>query len=364
MSQPYFNQLNYSLGNEDTALELAILPERVGHVFSVAGSGGRVVPLLAKFPRKVTCIDVAQEQLYLAELRFAAVRALSHAEFVAFWGYPPFPATPSGRKEMFRKLTLSAPAKTFFEGYFAANSWASLLYDGKWENTFKKLSLMNRFLTGKRGAALFEAKTLDEQLEYLKTHFPIRAWNLVLRLLGNASVFNALLYKGHCAKKNFPESFPEFYMKSFDKLFHQAPARENYFLQLCFFGEVRFPEGNPVECNAAVFAKAKEALKETEVCYVKGDVIEAAAKVSTPIDFYSISDVPSYFSGLLEQRYLQALSPGLAKGAIVVNRYYLHIPVGKIVDGYEDITRLYSREIAAEKVGVYQVEVLRWTGKP
>ena len=52
MSQPYFNQLNYTLGNEDTSLELAILPERVGHVFSVAGSGGRVVPLLAKFPRK------------------------------------------------------------------------------------------------------------------------------------------------------------------------------------------------------------------------------------------------------------------------------------------------------------------------
>ena len=92
-------------------------------------------------------------------------------------------------------------------------------------------------------------------------------------------------------------------------------------------------------------------------------MIEAAAKVSTPIDFYSISDVPSYFSGLQEQRLSTGVVARPCKGAIVVNRYYLHIPVGKILDGYEDITRLYSREIAAEKVGVYQVEVLRWTGK-
>ena len=40
----YFERLNYALGDEDTALEFAILPPRARHVVGVAGSGGRLLP--------------------------------------------------------------------------------------------------------------------------------------------------------------------------------------------------------------------------------------------------------------------------------------------------------------------------------
>ena len=43
---------------------------------AVAGSGGRVLPLLARRPRRLTCVDICRPQLFLTELRVEALRAL------------------------------------------------------------------------------------------------------------------------------------------------------------------------------------------------------------------------------------------------------------------------------------------------
>ena len=57
MAEKYFNSLNYTIGNEDASLELAVLPEKAQHVFTVAGSGSRIIPLLSKNPLRLTCVD-------------------------------------------------------------------------------------------------------------------------------------------------------------------------------------------------------------------------------------------------------------------------------------------------------------------
>ena len=89
MSFEYFSKkLNYTLANEDTATELAILPRGLKHVVAVAGSGGRVLPLFAQNPQHVSCVDLSLEQLMLTELRIAAAQVLQHSEFLSFFGYP------------------------------------------------------------------------------------------------------------------------------------------------------------------------------------------------------------------------------------------------------------------------------------
>ena len=123
MSFSYFSTLNYTLANEDTAMEIAMLPDNVNHVATVAGSGGRAIPLLSRSPKKLTCIDLSQEQLYLTELRVEALRALTHSEFLAFFGYPPEPGPPARRKELFAKIKLSEPAGEFFGKLFEASGW-------------------------------------------------------------------------------------------------------------------------------------------------------------------------------------------------------------------------------------------------
>lgn len=357
--EKYFNTLNYTLGNEDTSLELALLPENANHVFSVAGSGGRVLPLLAKYPKLVTCVDVVAEQLYLTELRLESARALNYQEFLSFWGYPPTQAAPEDRQSLFSRIKLSKPAKEFWLSYFGSNQWESILYQGKWEKTFAKLSRINRRIIGSKGSRLFEITNSSEYFEYLKNTFPRKTWSALVRMLGNATVFNAMLYRGSFPVKNMPGSMHNFYMGAFGRLFKQGLARENFFLQLLFFGEIRFSEGSPIECDPNVFAKAKRGLAKAEINYIHGDLIKAARQAETPIEFLSFSDVPSYFQGEVEKTFLQDISSDLAPNALVVIRNYLRTPEGTDLSGYENATEDYREIIDQEKVQMYSIDIFR-----
>ena len=353
MAEKYFNSLNYTISNEDTSLELAALPENAQHVFAIAGSGSRIIPLLSKNPSRLTCVDYSFEQLALAELRIASLKTLGYEDFLSFWGYPPHQLPPDERQRIFKNLEISSQAKKFLETMFNKHDWQPILYSGKWEQTFKKLSKINRWIVGKRGLEIFSCQTKKEQENYLKTVFPHRTWSLSIFILGNAAVFNALLYKGNFPQRNIKKSLHSFYMERFGRLFVQDVARKNYFLQLLFFGSLQYPDGLPVECDPNVFLKAKEGLQKAKVTYIRGDILKEAKNASSPIDFLSLSDVPSYLKPPREQAFLQEIKNVLSPGGIVVNRYYLRTPEDIDANGYRDVTDNFGEAIAREKTQMY-----------
>ena len=104
MKKGYFDDLNYTLGNEDSSLEYNLLPKDTKHVLAIAGSGSRILPLLAKHPKKLTCIDTSSLQLYLTELRIETLRSLEYDKFLAFWGYPTHSLAPEERKKVLTEL--------------------------------------------------------------------------------------------------------------------------------------------------------------------------------------------------------------------------------------------------------------------
>lgn len=355
----YFRRLNYTLANEDCRVELEALPENVGSVLCVAGSGARMLPLLARRPSRVTCVDVAAEQLYLAELRVEAVRALPLDQYLEFWGYPPRVASPGQRRDVFRSLSLSSAARSYWEKVFEERQWGCILYDGKWERTFAKLARINGVLTREAGRKLFEARTPEEHQAYLRDHFPRSRWLLTLLLLGNPIVFNILLYKGDFPRKNVPGTPFSFYRDAFDKLYGMGPARENFFLQIVFFGELRHAEGNPIECTPALYDQIRNALPHCQISYRQGDVVDIARAERGPVDFVSLSDVPSYLRPPAEQTFLQQIRCSLAPRGRVVARYYMRVPERVDRTGYDDITSEFAGPIARERVGVYRIEVLQ-----
>ena len=362
MSKSYFNKLNYTLANEDTSLELAILNDNADHVLCVAGSGARALPLLARNPKRLTCVDLSQEQLYLTELRIESARVLTHEEFKAFWGYPPRSLEPPLRCEMFERICLTSNAKKYLSEVFEQANWESILYLGKWEQTIAKLSRINRTLTGVSGLGLFSALNATEQNRYLANKFPVKSWSVVIALLGNASIFNSLLYKGHFPKKNISGSMHSFYQNAFKRIFKQGSVRSNFFIQLLFFGKILFSEGCPVECDPNVYSKVQAALNSSQlhVDYVLGSIVDIAA-TNTGVDFVSISDVPSYFSGATEKNFMQKIKKGMALGGILVLRNYLRVPEGTDLNGFETVTSQYLAPIQQEKLQVYQVVVYRRT---
>ncbi|EQC43664.1 PF11899 family protein [Bacteriovorax sp. BSW11_IV] len=364
MTKKYFSELNYSLGNEDTRLEVAMVKKlSPKNIFAIAGCGSRALPLVLDGVKRLVCADVSQNQLYITELRRETIRHFTFQDFLLFWGFPPYGSYDYShkRRELFYTLSLSDEANVYFLELFKDNGWKSILYLGKWEKTFKVLAKINRSILGKNYDRIFNFYHIGDQARYYENDFPFKKWQMVLFVLGNKAMFNALLYKGDFIKKNVSESYLDYYQNAFEHLMTEQLARESYFMHLCFFGEISHADGNPVEATEENFNTVKKNLAEAKVDLVATDMV-SAIKNEGPFDFLSLSDVPSYFAGDLEKNFLQDIRPGLAPGAVLVIRSYLRIPEAD-ESGFVDITPQFGPEIFDEKVQMYKVKVLKFTGE-
>lgn len=354
----YFDHLNYGLGEEDTTVELKLMPHDARHVLVVAGSGSRVMPLLARQPRRVTCVDVSSQQLALTECRLAALRAMERCEYMAFLGYPPRVCAAHERAAALASLPVSSNARDQLRRLFARTAWKPPIYAGRFEKMMRRLSRINRALTGSRAAGIFDTSSLEEQQRYFREHFPQRAWRAVLFLLANSTVLNSILYRGQFPRKNVPGRTRAIYEAIFRRLLYEQPVRESFFLQLAFLGELRFAEGNPVECDEGVFASAKRGTATVDFRLQHGDVFAVAGATDTPIDFVSLSDVPSFLRDEPAKNYLQLLKPHLAPNAIVVARGHLRV-VSPASTGYDDLGAQYRDLFATEKTQLWTIQAHR-----
>ncbi len=357
MSFSYFSKLNYTCANEDTWLEWHVLPNKSEHVVSVCGSGSRVLPLIARKPSNLTIVDLSEEQLFLAQLRLALIKSCEHHQFLDFLGYTSDENSAENRKNIFSALTLSDRCRNFFKALFKEIAWGPILYLGRWEKTIAKLARINQKFTGEKGREIFDCESLESQRQFYSTEFPLFRWHLVLRLMGNANVFNALLYKGHFPVKNIPGTFFEFFKTNLGRLFQQDLARQNFFLQLLFYGKIAFPEAFIAEADAGIFAVVKSHLNDLKVNYKQGNIVDEVALEKMPIDFVSISDVPSYFSGKTEQNFMQQMKAGLRVGGKVLVRSYQHVPWRPDLTDFTIITGLFRDALEAEKTQVYLVDI-------
>ncbi len=358
MSEKYFNKLNYSLANEDTTLEMNILQPQAGHVVSVAGSGARVLPLFAKQPAQMTIVDLSNEQLWLSELRIETARILEHEDYLKFWGYPPNIGSPEFRRRVLSEVMISDACRNFFRRVFDELQWQSVLYNGRWERTFDKISRLCRSLLGEDAVRIFESTTIQEHMKYMLSEFPRLKWNFLIFVVGNSSFFNAFLYGGHFPKKNTEGSHRSFYQNAYDRIFAAGLPRENFFLQLTLLGEIKYAEGNPVECREDVFELIKKGIRSARIQYVNNNVVECVEGLTaTPADFVSLSDVPSYFDDSTSINFLSRMSSGLNPQALVVARYYLRVLDAMNREGYFTVSQKYRASIDVEKTQMYHIDV-------
>ncbi|MBC7429948.1 MAG: DUF3419 family protein [Bacteriovorax sp.] len=360
MSHSYFSGLNYTLGNEDTSVEIELIKRlKPKKIFSICGSGGRSLPLMHVEAEDITLADLSKEQLMLAELRLATYRSFNHEEFLLFWGYYPYADDndTSKRKELFQKIKITPETKTFFTNIFNEINYTSLLYLGKWERTFAVFAKACRVLLGLDFDRILRFDNLEDQIKYYKTEFPMKRWKVLIHILGNKTMFNALLYKGDFITKNSPLSHFDYYFQAFERLFTKDLARKSFFLQLCFYGKIKSLAGVPVEASNESFERVHNA--KTNVHFLQEDFVGNLAKGDTLYDFLSLSDVPSYFQGDLERDFMQKIKSGLAPGAIIVTRYYLRKSKCDL-QGFVDITDSHHKIIELEKVQMYDIRIYQY----
>jgi len=358
----YFEKLNYTLANEDASLETEALPEGCERVVAVGGSGARILPLLSKGPREIHVVDISRSQLALCELRLESLRKLSHSEFIRFW-YPWIIDEGSASLKHWRRLTfqemnLSDETRKILLQVFERSEWDAVTLSGKWEKTFGIFSKLARLILGRRVLnVLFEFDSLQAQREYIRNDFPRRRFRGLVALVGNARTFNAMLYRGSFPRNNSGVSYVDYYEQAYYRLFEKGLARENFFLQLSLLGKPTSLAALPIEADPVLFEKAKKHLPGVAIHYHQSDIISFISE-TREIDFVSLSNVPAYFSGELEQEFLSRILGSLRPRARVVIRHYLHYPESLDRRGYHDLTSSFAGAIGNEKIQMYDPEIL------
>ncbi len=363
MAQEYFSDLNYTLANEDTRIEFEILPEKAEHVFSIAGSGARCLPLLAKSPAILDVNDMSVSQLYLCELRVQATKQLSYEEFLYLLGYrgalQSGSASKNLRLELFSQLHLSKACRQYWEDRREGWQKRGFIFLGKWEGHFQKIGYLFRDILKCDFRPIFAAQSLEEQLEMYQEHWPRKRWESFIRLAASEYAFNKFLYKGHFSGRedHKTEQRPpsQFIREEFERLFKTQLVRKNYFMQVIFLGGIFFEEGLPLEAHENIFMKIKNA--PTKINYVHGNLLENLPR--QPYDFISLSDTISYLTPEDANQILQKLNPACPKGTTMVIRSFMRAPTSPVTTHWKECKDLNTWAQKEDGTGVYQFHIFR-----
>jgi S-adenosylmethionine-diacylglycerol 3-amino-3-carboxypropyl transferase len=354
----YLQNLNYTLGDEDSIVEYELLPEKVDHVVAIAGSGGRILPLIAKQPKQITCIDLLDEQLYITELRNQAMKKLDLNKFRAFLGYPPYSITPQERKRIFDNIEISDNARRYLYRLFSKNKWTEIIYIGKFEKTMLALSKINVLLTGKGGRGIFKCDNLIDQQTYYKTKFPQSKWNTVLFLLETTGLLKMSFCKGNQLKKNTNKFHYTHFKNTYHAIFNNIWVNSSFLAHLWFWGKVTNIEGNPIEADERIYDLAKSYLGGCTINYLKDDIVKfIAGSPAKSIDFVSFSDVPSFIEER-ENDYLQLIKPALSNQSTVVVRGGVKI-IQPDTAGFINLKNDYEDLLAKETTQLWEIDIYK-----
>jgi S-adenosylmethionine-diacylglycerol 3-amino-3-carboxypropyl transferase len=362
MTNAYFlsNKLNYTYVNEDHVVEYKLVEPGTAHAVAVAGSGTRLVPLLARSPKKLTLIDISQEQVWLSQFRLATIRSFDRERYMAFWGYVGAPQLNADeRRRLAGDIRGCDPnAFQFVRSVLEENGWGPLLPVGLWEKTFKRISRRIRMVLGQATIdAVFSHKDDESYQSYLRDEFPWVRWKVLTAIFANSSFFNAVLYGSQFPKMNLSDGYMSYYNTALRRTLTCCPARENFFLQILMLGKVAFPEALGLDVHPELYGAAQAA--EAEVIIKRGNLLEDGASVSSPASFFAVSDVPSYFKDEMAIQWLQKLGPAMAPGGMLVARYYRHKPVGSDYAGWKNETAEHTSVCDEEKTFMYSYDILR-----
>jgi S-adenosylmethionine-diacylglycerol 3-amino-3-carboxypropyl transferase len=330
MANEYFSDLNYSLSNEDTQIEYSVMPEQIDKTFSIAGSGARCLPLIAKKPKLLHVVDMALPQLFLAELRLQAARQLSYEEFLFFLGYRGAiqndKKSADDRFELFHHLKLSRDCSSYWLKNSRAWRQHGYILLGRWEQHFQRIGALFRNYLKCDFSELFNAQSIDEQVVLYQKLWPKARWNAFLRLVASEFVFNKFLYKGHFsgeADRRTEKKPPYLFIKDeFERVFSTQLVRKNYFMQVLFLGKIVHEEGLPLEAHRALFDNLKNS--KTEVHFLQSNLTQILQKNS--YDFISLSDTISYLPEAAAEKILINCPSDTRSGARMVIRSFMKAP--------------------------------------
>lgn len=330
----HFEKLNYSFANETTEIEFSQLAPETQSVFCIAGSGSRMTPLLAKNPRKMDVFDSSTVQLYLAELRYQAMKQLDYDQYLKLLGYRI--AEAAERIAILNQLILKTENKDFWLQKNTDWQVRGFIFIGRWE---RKIQIL------RKAFYFFHFKDLKNVfIKNLPREFPKAAWSLFCRVVLTEFVVSRLLYSGQ-SKYNLPRPFGVFLHDQFLNQLRKTQLDREFFLQFLFCDDLLSEKAWPLEAQKHIFEAVKSST--TKVRFVCQNLNEIN---DFDYDFYSFSDCFSYLTDSDAQRILNSLSSSAKKMKGVI-RYFMYHP--KL--NFDQFTSCAEIDPHLDRVPIYKI---------
>jgi len=299
----HFNlMINYSSCNEDTNSELKALKISDDDVvLAITGGGARALDLLTAKPKKIIAIDMNPLQNYLLELKMAAIKVLSYEKYAEFLGL----RDCTERIALYRRICpeLSHEARLFWDTQLEMIK-KGVLYQGRWEQYFKILSLTVKIFRRKKIKTLFSFTDIEKQREFCRTKWNTKLWKSFIKFVCRRFFWKYFLRDPgfyHYVPKNFHVG--DYIFSSMTKSLDTYLAQDNHFFSLLVLNKYINEESLPIYLQERNYATLKENLSRIEIVT---DSLQHYLRdcPEHSIDKFSLSDVSSFTT---ENEYLSIL---------------------------------------------------------
>jgi len=347
--------LNYTFTNEDSYTEQNILKWRARHVLAIAGSGARVTPLFAKFPRKLTCVDASKPQLFLTEMRIEALKQFTHSEYCKLLGYKN--ASAEQRKALFKKLKLSVDPRTFLFSYYESINWSGILFTGSWERNFSNSVRLFQLFFPSLSKLVRTCETLEQQRR-VYAQFKNTIW--VLKYLLLIGTMMTVLTQKITRKKTHltflsPFIFSRMFEHSLKYAFNHFLVKNSFYYSTLITGQYASGLAPTSEIDEKQYIKLQAGAQQCEVKYINCDIVKHCQEVTKEYDFLSLSNVPDYIKNSSSLSFLHSIQTAFIEQAILVFRRSITSHKKVTYRQFNQITDKYKNEINQDTTPFYQI---------
>jgi S-adenosylmethionine:diacylglycerol 3-amino-3-carboxypropyl transferase len=243
----------FGLSQEDERTEAAALAlGPTDRVLAVCSGGEMPLSLLALGAAQVDAVDVDAHQVWLAELKRAAVLTLDREDAVGFIGLVPMP----GERRLALLPTVlgavSAPARAFFLEQPEAVA-RGIVWAGRYERYVGRVARVALALVGRRGfEALVDAPDREAQERIFDARIGTPALRAVFRVAFHPRIYTRRgMDPRSLQHRKDSGSLGDAWFARLRGWCTATPASENPFLQLTILGRVRSPDVVPAYLTGA-----------------------------------------------------------------------------------------------------------------
>lgn len=281
--------LKYANCWEDVDLLLSRVGDVRGQrVLSICSGGENSLSLLCRQPDLLVVVDRSPVQLFLFELKKAAIRTLERSECLAFLGY----AESSVRWRTYGQLrgVLGSRARAYWDSQHSRLE-RGVIHTGRVERTLRFLSAFVLPLAHDAASSrdLIAPKSASEQAHFFQTRWDNRRWRgMAHALFGKPAIF-AVSPEWDFFKYHSGSGIAAHLLENTARHFSSATAQENHILHYFLFGH--FGDRLPHFAREANYETIRANL---DAAVTHEGLVETAPPVFGTFDAFNLSNIFEY----------------------------------------------------------------------